>query len=101
MRYVYVDLTIDDDGHGTVRIVTHGALDVASVSQVDEAIDGFAGTDERILLDLCDVDFMDSSGLALCMRAYRRLGDRFAVAPSDAAIRLLELTGLARVIPLR
>ncbi len=97
---MYVDLTIDDDGSGTIRIVTHGALDVASVGRVDEAIQDCAGADEQILLDLCEVDFMDSSGLALCMRTYRTLGDRFSLAPGDAASRLLDLTGLVRVLPI-
>jgi anti-anti-sigma factor len=53
----------------------------------------------RLRLDLAQVGFMDTTGVAVLLKARRRaleVGSRFSVASSSPTItRLLEITGLA------
>ena len=71
--------------------------------------DGFAraigdgtATLTRVVLDMADVDFIDSYGLEALVRNRRRLGDEVEVVlrdPSDHIRRLLEITALDRLFP--
>lgn len=56
----------------------------------------------RVVVDLDDVDFMDSAGLGALVMAHKRarvLRGRFAIACGDGAVRrVLALTGLLHVL---
>ena len=57
----------------------------------------------ELTLDLAGVTFMDSSGIAVLLRAYRRLGELggtmcLANVPAQAA-KVLRAAGLERIIP--
>lgn len=87
-----------------VRVVPAGTLDLATVEvleeQMREAVDaGF----HDVILDLSELEFMDSTGLRLVLRwdaAARSDGINFAVAPGSPRIqRLFELTGTAGHVP--
>lgn len=58
---------------------------------------------ERVILDLSGIGFMDSSGLGFIMGRYalaREMGARLSVYdPSPATLRIIELAGLRRIIP--
>ena len=57
----------------------------------------------RMMLDLSAVGFMDSSGLGFIMGRYsllRELGGTLEIVdPSPATVRILELAGIKRIIP--
>jgi anti-anti-sigma factor len=57
-----------------------------------------------VLLDVSDVDFMDSTGLGIVLGLLRRLregGGSLKIAGAHGAVRrLLELTELDKVIPM-
>ena len=57
----------------------------------------------RMTLDLSAVGFMDSSGLGFIMGRYsllRELGGTLEITdPSPATVRILELAGIKRIIP--
>lgn len=57
----------------------------------------------RLTLDLSEVGFMDSSGLGFIMGRYslvRELGGTLEITdPSPATVRILELAGIKRIIP--
>ena len=57
----------------------------------------------RMMLDLSAVGFMDSSGLGFIMGRYsllRELGGTLEIVdPSPATLRILELAGIKRIIP--
>ena len=57
---------------------------------------------QKTVLDLTDLDFMDSSGLGLIMGRYalmQKLGGDFIISnPSDRVQRIFELSGLGRII---
>ena len=75
-----------------------GDLDAHTAPQLDEAISELIRKgQQRIVLQMADVGFVDSSGLRSMIRA-RNEGDveRDVViqSPSPATLRLLEITGM-------
>ena len=79
-----------------------GEVDHHSAKEIDDAI--LAARPRKVVLDLGAVDFMDSSGLGIIMgrRVFaEKLGAAFALAnPSRRVARIIELAGLARIIPI-
>jgi len=81
-------------------IASEGEIDAASVEAFRRALSEAArGGADRLVIDLTEVSFIDSSGLAALLDVHNRLRrDRrelVVVAPSgSAAAVLLELTGL-------
>lgn len=83
-----------------VRLALSGELDLVSTPVLERAMDDVAGLDiELIVLDLREVEFMDSTGLHLLLRAQQQAHDsgrRFAlVRGGDQVQRLFDLTGVA------
>ncbi len=88
---------------GTV-ICASGELDIATVDALQAALDDGARLGDPIELDMTEVTFIDSSGLRTLIVAHESASaeDReFAVVPSKAVRKLLDLAGLAQFIPLR
>lgn len=89
-----------DLGPGCRDIQVIGELDLAVAGELDEKLDGAVGSYERILIDLGRCDFIDSSGIAVILRAHNRMaeqGQRLAVyAPNDQVLRVLSMTGLTQ-----
>jgi anti-anti-sigma factor len=82
-------------------IVASGELDVASTSEMSAIFAmSMAGPQLAVILDLIDVEFIDSSALATILRAAQQLegvGKRLhVVAPEGPVRRLLEITGTAQ-----
>jgi anti-sigma B factor antagonist len=86
---------IHDDGARAV-VVVRGEIDVASCPALNGIVADL--TCPEIVLDLAEVTFMDSSGLAALLRAERRareLGGRLLLrAPSRAVLDVLQMTHL-------
>lgn len=88
----------------TVRLV--GELDEHTATQFREAVEARLDEDEGrdLLLDLGAVSFIDSSGLGAILGRYKRISQterRMAfVAASPQVRRILELSGLLKIIPL-
>jgi anti-sigma B factor antagonist len=78
----------------TVRL--RGELDVATVPSVSEAIESFrADGPSRLVIDLKELSFMDSSGIALLVQLANRAESIQVRNPSAKVRRVFELTGLA------
>jgi anti-sigma B factor antagonist len=79
-----------------VRI--EGELDLAVAGQLDEVLTAAMGECDCVLVGLERCDFIDSSGIAVILRAHNRMqeeGRRLAVyAPTDQVLRVLSMTGL-------
>ena len=90
-------LTVTSDASGTT-IRVRGECDIATAAQVGEALSAAAGQPgDRIMLDLSDVTFMDSSGLAVLVEHARlsmQDGDRLRLTMSPDVESLLDLSGL-------
>lgn len=81
-----------------------GEVDLYTAPQLRERV-AWAIEDgaSRIVVDLADVSFMDSSGLGVLIGALRRLRERggeLAVVCGEGPVRrLLAITGLDRLFP--
>jgi anti-anti-sigma factor len=90
---------VDDAGDGTARIRPSGELDMATAAQLEARFDAAhqAGF-RRLVADLRELDFIDSTGLTLLARwslGAERDGYEFAVIPGSNRIRrVIDLTGL-------
>lgn len=90
---------------GTVVVTVYGDLDLHSADQLGDLLVGVVdrGT-SLVVVDLSDVEFVDSQGLGALMRGTRRFGagkDRFRlVVPAPEIRRVFEITALDRVFPL-
>jgi anti-anti-sigma factor len=96
-----VDLVITENepqGHTVIKLC--GELDIASAPHVREQL--LAVLDRhrkpRLILDLSELEFMDSSGTAVLVNTERRarlLGCTLALASPQAAVsRVLRISGL-------
>ena len=68
---LYVDVSNE---RGVVVTAVRGELDIASADILSATLDKVAN-EERLVLDLSAVDFMDSSGLAVVLRQSMRRRD--------------------------
>jgi anti-anti-sigma factor len=89
------------DRAGVWLLVVGGAVELASCRQLDSAVDELLRTaPQRLVIDLRAVDFVDSSGLAILVRARRRALRRGVelrlVCDVTRTLRVLALTGLDR-----
>jgi anti-sigma B factor antagonist len=91
---------------GILALAIRGELDLSTAPQLEQPLQG--GLDEGeapILIDLSACEFIDSTGIALIVKAWQRLesagnGRRLAVCSgNDQVQRLLELTGVESSIP--
>jgi anti-sigma B factor antagonist len=92
-------LGIDEDGKAHI-IRLGGELDLYNADSVREAL--FTACDdgpERIVVDLSEVEFMDSTALGVLIEARSRLANRKAfmlAAPGVETKRALQISGLDR-----
>lgn len=92
-----------DQADGQVRIAVTGDLDAAMVQDMREAVDGFAADPRTLVLDLSQVEFIDSAGVGLIVRAYKvRQAAKVPMAivgASGQPRELLRTTQIDRLIP--
>jgi anti-sigma B factor antagonist len=86
---------------GPASVLTlSGELDLASSPALEQELDRAleAGTNQ-LIVDLRELEFMDSTGLSVLVKAHQRVeeaGARFGVVKGSAQVqRLLSLTGVA------
>jgi anti-sigma B factor antagonist len=86
-----------------VTVTASGELDLVSSPTLEEALERVGDTDvDLVLLDLRGLEFMDSTGLHVLIKAHQRLQERgrqFAVIKGGVQVeRLLSLTGVAELL---
>jgi anti-sigma B factor antagonist len=99
------ELSIDlktENGGGTLVFKLRGSLDLATAPTVRAALTDAAEKSSRdLIVDLTQLEFLDSTGLGVLIGAHRRAAERngsFRLIISDGPIsRLLNITGLIGV----
>ncbi|MBA3865432.1 MAG: STAS domain-containing protein [Solirubrobacterales bacterium] len=94
-----------DDG---VRVIAiRGELDLSTAADLEAPLeDAVAAGDSSVLIDLTGCEFIDSTGIALIVRAWQRLdgadgnGRLVICCPNEQVRRVLEITGLNLSIPI-
>ena len=89
----------------TALVVVSGELDVASGPMLEQELAKAEASDPQLLiLDLRDLEFIDSTGLSILIKAHQQAeasGRRFAVVRGRSQVqRLLGLTGLEERLPM-
>jgi len=92
-------LEVQSQGRAIVLSVS-GELDLASSPALQEELQRAAASDSDLLIiDLRELDFMDSTGLSVLVRAHQRAeeqGRQLAMVKGPQQVqRLLSLTGVA------
>lgn len=94
----HFDVTEKDLRPDCRDIQVMGELDLAVAGQLDEVLTKAVEECTRVLVGLEGCAFIDSSGIAVILRAHSRMaeeGNRLAVyAPTDQVLRVLSMTGL-------
>lgn len=91
-------VSAEDLRPGTRDIQVEGELDLAVAGQLDEVLTTAVEECEKVLVGLGRCAFIDSSGIAVILRAHNRMleeGKQLVVyAPTDQVLRVLSMTGL-------
>ncbi|WP_084285706.1 STAS domain-containing protein [Solirubrobacter soli] len=94
---------VDGPLHKAPSVAVRGEVDIAAVPALELALDGaIRSSFGAFVLDLCEVEFLDSSGLRLILRARALLAreDRALaiVCPPGPVRRLFDETGIADLL---
>jgi len=100
-----MEVIVDNQPGGIGVIRPIGRLDLLAAPEVRQSVvQAIAAGSRRLVVDLAEVSFMDSSGLAALisgLKAARLAGGDLRIArPTDQTRFLFELTGLDRVMRL-
>ena len=87
----------DDAGSRVIRV--GGELDLSTVPSLEHELEAALGRpDGGVVVDLSELEFIDSTGIAVLVRAMGNdNGDarlRFVPSRSEAVVRVLEMTGV-------
>ena len=91
------------ENNGETVVAVRGEVDVYTSPQLRERLDAAidAGS-RRVILDLSQTDFIDSTGIGVIVGALKRLrgenGELIVRSPNRAAARAFEVTGLTKVL---
>jgi anti-sigma B factor antagonist len=94
-----LEVTAERSDRGTVRLALAGELDISSASQLDDELAKIeAAAPPVIVLDLRELEFLDSTGLRAVVAAdarAREQGRRLAIVRGPAAVhRVFNVTRL-------
>jgi anti-anti-sigma factor len=86
--------------NGTPLLSVRGELDLASSPVLEQELERVAtATPSLVIIDLRELDFMDSTGLSVLIRAHQRAqesGHRLGIVNGSRQVRrLLSLTGVS------
>jgi anti-anti-sigma factor len=92
--------------HGVRTIAVRGELDLSTAPELEGPLERALESNEgSLLIDLSQCEFIDSTGIALIVRAWQRLdsgnnGRTLVIcSQNDQVRRVLEITGLELSIP--
>ncbi len=89
------------DASGACVLKLSGEIDASNVESLLLAIEPVVqSAPERVIFDLGDLDFMDSSGIALLLRVASAAQSVQLHEPSSTMRRIIEATGLTHVLPI-
>jgi anti-anti-sigma factor len=89
------------EGAGPPVISITGEVDMSNVVVVERELDTLlAEAPERVVLDVSKLTFIDSSGIAVLLRAATKAGRLELRNPSSMVQRIIQATGLTEVLRL-
>ena len=91
--------------NNTLYVLLCGELDEHSATHTRITLDNvFAGGDfNQIIIDLSELEFMDSTGIGVLIGRYKKMKDRhipiYICNPSKQAEKIFKMTGLYDIMP--
>jgi len=98
---VGLSVSVRHDAAGGARVSVAGDVDLATVGQLDQGIETAVDADQTtsVVVDLAEVAFLDSSGIASLLKGRRLadgLGKPYWVTGARGIVReVLDLTGVS------
>lgn len=89
----------------TLYVLLSGELDEHSAQNTRITLDEIFGNKgfKQIIIDLSELDFMDSTGIGVLIGRYKRMKDKnipiFICNPSTHAEKIFKMTGLYEIMP--
>jgi len=99
-------LSLQSEKHGDTQILRlRGELDLANAEPVETALsDALANGQCRVVVDMRELEFIDSTGIAILVAALGSAGEDgklcFIPSRAQAVSRILQLTGIGERMPL-
>jgi anti-sigma B factor antagonist len=91
-------LTVSRSDEGAqIRVALQGELDLSNVPTLETALEVAIESGKKVLIDLGELEFLDSTGVSLIVNTLQRHdAERFSFLPSRSSgvCRLLSMTGL-------
>jgi len=88
----------DDAGARIVKIA--GEVDISNTKRLGAVLEPMSSDPRlRVVFDLSELQFIDSSGLALLLAVAQRVESVALRSPSPVVRRIIEITGLGDVLP--
>ncbi len=98
--YLTIEVTSTPEAH---TVALSGEADLSAASSIEAAVVDATSKAQRIVLDLRNLTFIDSSGLRALIRGHERCDARGAelrVIPGPENVqRLFELSGMNEILP--
>lgn len=92
-------MSVSESEGGPVVVKLFGDLDIVGAQGLQDDLDAILASDPGgIVFDVGDLDFMDSSGIALLLRAASKTGSVDVRNPSPIIRRIIEVTGLSDIL---
>jgi anti-anti-sigma factor len=90
---------------GAPGVLVRGEVDIGTAAELTAALDvAVRNSAGPFVIDLCEVDFLDSSGVNVLLRARALLGQEerelVVVCPPGPARRVFEVAGIADLLTL-
>lgn len=87
---------------GEIVVAVRGEIDLTAAEELWQTVSAALTMSNRLVIDLTETTFMDSTALSMLARAYRELGqvpEAVTVrSPSPCARELLRISGLEHLI---
>jgi anti-sigma B factor antagonist len=101
-----MELSIDVRREGDdAYVAVAGELDISTAPDLQDALAELTDAPRRVVVDLSDLEFCDSTGLAALLGAHKTLNDNGGtlelVAPNPMMVNLVKITGLDDVFEVR
>jgi len=89
-------------------VAVRGELDLSTAPELEGPLQAAVSSGDRLLLDLSECEFIDSTGIAMIVRAWQQLNAddgeqaKLAICSGNEQVRrVLEITGLELSIPVQ
>jgi len=103
MAHDQLSIDVRPEEGGATVFKLRGTLDIATAPTLRAALSQAQETKKNVVVDLTQIEFLDSTGLGALIGAHRRASERDGslrlIVNEGPILRLLAITGLIRALP--